>query len=166
MTQPIKKVQLIDDTGVADGFYNAGWLGIREDGRISSTIPGGQQQIEITTPVIAPGAYHNFDLDAGRIFHLISVDSLWPSWVRVYNSVASRDVDNRFQPGDPPPPAGNGLYAESATTGPSESVTFSPIPLVFITDLTAKVRVKNMDSVPRALSFVFTVYILQPLLEL
>jgi hypothetical protein len=165
MTQPIKRVQLIDDTGVEDDFYNAGWLSIRADGRINSTIPGGSQDFEITTPAIAPGAYHNFDLDAGYLFHLTRVGSLWPSWVRVYDSESSRDADNRSQPGDPPPPANSGLYAELATTTEGESVTLSPVPLVFTTDITAKVRVKNMDSVPRALSFVFAVYILQPRLD-
>lgn len=166
MTQPIKGVQLIENTGVDPGYYNAGWLDIGEDGRINSSIPGGVQQLEITTPVIASGAYHDFDLDAGQFFHLISVNSSQPSWVRIYDSASSRDADNRSQPGDPPPPAGSGLYAELATTTAEEYVTFSPVPLIPRTGSQTKVRVKNMDSVSRALSLIFSVYIIQPTLEL
>lgn len=114
-----------------------------------------------TTASLAAGATADFAIAGGDAFQLLAVTASTPAWVRVYGTTAARDADTRTDPGGTPPGAGNDFYAELATVATPQTIRFSPVPLVQGTSGDAFIRVKNMDTVSRAITLNFSVLTLE-----
>jgi hypothetical protein len=166
---PLNKTQLIVDSGVSPGFYTAANITVDAQGRVTLASDGvggttgvSRVNLNYTTGSLASGSYQDFLFGGSSTFHLLSISSDRPAWIRVYGSSSARSNDIRTEPGQTPPVAGSGLYAECATLTSPQSVVFSPVPLVQCEGGQAFVRLKNRDSVSRVISVVFTVLILEP----
>ena len=109
------------------------------------------------TESLEAGAIEDFTIPGGNAFHLLSVTSSTPTWVRVYGTAAARAADTRTSPGGTPPLAGSEFYAELVTTAAPQTIRLSPVPLVQGTFGNTFVRVKNMDTVSRTINLDFSV---------
>ena len=135
-------------TGNFDYVGEGGTTG--ESGLVSAVL-------DYTTASLAAGATADLTIAGGDVFHLLAVTASTPAWVRVYGTTAARDADTRTDPGGTPPGAGNDFYAELATVATPQTIRFSPVPLVQGTSGDAFIRVKNMDTVSRAIALNFSV---------
>lgn len=129
--------------------------------------PGGSGATAINhvTESLAAGSFEDFTIAAGDSFHFLSLTASTPSWIRVYGTSAARAADTRTSPGGTPPLAGSEFYAELVTTTAPQAIRLSPVPLVQGTFGNAFVRVKNMDTVSRAIALNFSVIPLEPASE-
>lgn len=86
----------------------------------------------VSAPSVQPGEIVNLELPAGQNFHLLSVKSSSPAWIRVYGTQQGRDADLRTSPGEAgiPPEAGSEFYAELVTSFAGQKIRLSPTPLV------------------------------------
>ena len=114
-----------------------------------------------TTSSIGAGSSEDFTISAGDIFHLLSITASTPCWIRVYGTSEARNADTRTNPGGTVPDAGSDFYAEVATVSSSQTIRFSPVPLVQGTNGNAFIRIKNTDSASRIITLNFSVLTLE-----
>ena len=86
------------------------------------------------TSSIADGTTANLNLTGFKGYALMKIQTDYASWIRVYDSDASRISDaSRSQGNDPLP--GSGVLAEAVASG-SETIVFSPAVLCFNNEAT------------------------------
>lgn len=110
-----------------------------------------------TTGSLGVGATADFTISAGNAFHLLSVTSSTPAWIRVYGTSSGRSSDTRTSPGGTLPSSGSEYYAELVTTTTPQTIRLSPVPIVQGTNSEAFIRVINTDTVSRTIQLNFKV---------
>ena len=113
--------------------------------------------ISYTTANLGVGSTSDFTISAGNVFHLLSVTSSTPAWIRVFGTSSGRSSDTRTSPGGTLPVAGSEYYAELVTTSTPQTIRFSPVPLVQGTSGEAFIRVINTDNASRTIQLDFKV---------
>lgn len=110
-----------------------------------------------TTASLAAAASEDFTIASGALANLLAVTASFPAWIRVYGTSAARTADTRTSPGGTPPISGSGFYAELATTTTPQTIQLSPVATMQGDPGNVYMRVKNMDSVSRAIALDFSI---------
>lgn len=118
--------------------------------------------LTLISPVLEPGQTHAFTMKTVRSYKFMELTTTFPSWVRVYGSVAAMQQDMRTQPGGCPPLAGTGFYAELVTVLTPETITLSPVPVVQTTLGLSYARVTNRDAVARSITALLSIVFIEP----
>lgn len=119
------------------------------------------QNVSYTTASLAASASADFTIAAGTTYALLSIRTSTPAWARFYGTSAARAADTRTSPGGTVPSAGTDYYAELVTVSNNETIRLSPVPIVQAMSGLTYLRVKNTDSVSRAIVLDFSVITLE-----
>lgn len=119
------------------------------------------QNVSYTTASLAASASADFTIAAGTTYALLSTRTSTPAWARFYGTSAARAADTRTSPGGTVPSAGTDYYAELVTVSNNETIRLSPVPIVQAMSGLTYLRVKNTDSVSRAIVLDFSVITLE-----
>lgn len=117
--------------------------------------------INHTTATIAADTFEDFVISGGKSFQLLSLTASTPTWARFYGTSSARSADSRLSPGGSSPLPGTEFYAELLTSSNNQTIRLSPVPTIQTTNGQAFVRIKNVDTVSRSITFTFNILILE-----
>lgn len=111
--------------------------------------------VSLTTAALAPNADAAGALTVKRTANLLSIETDYPAWVRVYGASAERSADStRIITEDPEP--GAGVFLDSSTEAGALRVNQAPVPVFVNHDDppgdVAYVAIRNLDTVSRAIT--------------
>lgn len=113
-----------------------------------------RQTATVTTASLAAGATATATMDIRKVADLLSMETDYPAWVRVYGTAAQRTADAARAITEDPPP-GSGCFLDASTSS-GLVVACSPVPVFWngdsTPDDTAYVSIKNLDTVSRAIT--------------
>jgi hypothetical protein len=134
------------------------------DGSLTLKSSGGAslslQTFSFTTASVGSGSSLNFEMNIGRLYSLLGIETSYPSWLRVFGTSSGRAADSRVSPGLPFPSAGTGYFTEVITTESQLSLFMSPIPMVQQDGGNTYFTIKNNDIVSRVIEVTITAVVL------
>ena len=114
----------------------------------------GQKNFEYTTENLSPGEIEDFSISEANLFHLLSVTSSHPVWIRFYGTEAARIADTRTAPEKETQYVNSEFYAEVLTVLPSQTTRPSPIPMIQGSEGNIFVRIVNTDTLSREIKII------------